>query len=165
MSRLILQADGVSKLYRLGDIGTGSLRQDVKRWFQTSVLGQHPEFWEAGDPRHKNNNRPLLWALRDIHFEVEQGEAVGIIGRNGAGKSTLLKILSRIIKPSSGSLRGRGRISSLLEVGTGFHQELTGRENIYLNGYMLGMKKPDIIRQFDAIVEFSGVEKFLDTPI
>ena len=113
------------------------MRQDVKRWFQTSVLGQHPEFWEAGDPRHKNNNRPLLWALRDIHFEVEQGEAVGIIGRNGAGKSTLLKILSRIIKPSSGSLRGRGRISSLLEVGTGFHPELTGDARVH--GYFLDM--------------------------
>lgn len=165
MAKLILQADQISKLYRLGDIGTGSLRQDVKRWIQTSVLRQRPEFWEESDPRHKQSDRPFLWALKDIQFEVEQGDAMGIIGRNGAGKSTLLKILSRIIKPTSGTLKGRGRISSLLEVGTGFHHELTGRENIYLNGYMLGMKKPDIIRQFDAIVDFSGVEKFLDTPI
>ncbi|WP_207423425.1 ABC transporter ATP-binding protein [Desertivirga brevis] len=162
MSEIILQAENVSKSYNLGSIDSGSLRQELQLFWQTKVLKRETDFFKDVN---KNNPKKQFWALRDVNFEVKRGETWGIIGGNGAGKSTLLKILSRIIRPTTGVLRGRGRLSSLLEVGTGFHQELTGRENIFINGNMLGMKRWEIQRKFDEIVEFSGVEEFIDTPV
>jgi ABC-type polysaccharide/polyol phosphate transport system ATPase subunit len=145
-----IQIQSLSKVYQLGvRERTRQIREDLARLFQ----------------RGHRRERELLWALRDVSFEVPQGQVVGIIGRNGAGKSTLLKILSRITYPTSGSIRVRGRVASLLEVGTGFHEELTGRENIYLNGSILGMRRREIDRHLDAIVEFSGLSQFVDTPI
>jgi lipopolysaccharide transport system ATP-binding protein len=157
----IIKVDNLSKRYTLGQIGTGSFRQDLKRWWLASVHGK-------GDPFFMDSHQGdagYLWALRDISFEVNEGEVFGIIGKNGAGKSTLLKILSNIVRPTRGTVRGRGRINSLLEIGTGFHDELSGRENIYLNGYFLGMQRWEIKKKFDEIVAFSGVSKFLDTPV
>jgi lipopolysaccharide transport system ATP-binding protein len=163
MGKPIIEADNLSKLYYLGTIGTGSLRQDIKRWWVKSVLKREDPFFRAADD--KETSQEYLWALKDVSFSVDEGEAFGVIGRNGAGKSTLLKILSRVIRPTQGVVRGRGRINSLLEVGTGFHDELTGRENIYLNGYFLGMSRAEIHNKFDEIVEFSGVSQFIDTPV
>lgn len=161
MGEAIIQVDKLSKLYSLGQVGTGSFRQDLKRWWLSTVQKKEdPFFLNTGEPDSHH-----IWALRDISFEVKEGEVFGIIGRNGAGKSTLLKILSNIIRPTSGRIRGRGRINSLLEIGTGFHDELSGRENIYLNGYFLGMQRQEIKKKFDEIVEFSGVAQFLDTPV
>jgi lipopolysaccharide transport system ATP-binding protein len=160
MSDLVIQVENISKLYRLGTIGTGSLRQDFQRWWQGSILKKSTPFFKS-----ENRNQNYLWALKNVNFEIREGEAWGIVGRNGAGKSTFLKILSRIIKPTEGSVRGRGRISSLLEVGTGFHNELTGRENIFISGNMMGMNKREILKKFEEIVDFSGIEKFLDTPV
>ena len=161
MADAIIQVEQLSKLYSLGQVGTGSFRQDLKRWWLSAVQKkQDPFFLETQD-----NDASHIWALRDISFEVKEGEVFGIIGKNGAGKSTLLKILSSIIRPTSGRIQGRGRINSLLEIGTGFHDELSGRENIYLNGYFLGMQRHEIRKKFDEIVEFSGVAKFLDTPV
>jgi lipopolysaccharide transport system ATP-binding protein len=161
MADAIIQVEKLSKLYSLGQVGTGSFRQDLKKWWLSAIQKKEDPFFidtlEA-DATH-------IWALRDISFEVNQGEVFGIIGRNGAGKSTLLKILSNIIRPTQGRIRGRGRINSLLEIGTGFHDELSGRENIYLNGYFLGMQRQEIKKKFDEIVDFSGVAKFLDTPV
>ncbi len=162
MQDKIIQVEGLSKIYRLGKIGTGSLRQDLHWWWQRTVLNKTNDFFNESLGHNDSN---YIWALKNINFDVKEGETVGIIGKNGAGKSTLLKIMSRIIKPSSGSIKGRGKISSLLEIGTGFHGELTGRENIFISGYMLGMNKKEIQAKFDEIVEFSGVEKFLDTPV
>jgi lipopolysaccharide transport system ATP-binding protein len=161
MENPIIEVENVSKVYALGTVGTGSFRQDIKRWWTTQILRRKDPFFLSSaqsDSKH-------IWALRDVSFDVKEGEVLGIIGRNGAGKSTLLKILSNIIQPTSGTIRGRGQINSLLEIGTGFHDELSGRENIYLNGYFLGMKRAEITRKFDEIVEFSGVEQFLDTPV
>jgi len=160
MSDVALAVENIYKRYELGTIGSGSLRRDLQQWWGTSVLKK--EAAAEGADRGKN---PYLWALSDVSFEIKKGEVWGFVGSNGAGKSTLLKIISRIVKPTKGYVRGRGIISSLLEVGTGFHQELSGRENIYLSGYILGMKKEDIKRNFDAIVDFSGIEKFIDTPV
>jgi lipopolysaccharide transport system ATP-binding protein len=157
----IIRVENLSKLYSLGQVGTGSFRQDMKRWWLSTVQKKQDPFFldtQESDGSH-------IWALRDISFEVKEGEVFGIIGKNGAGKSTLLKILSNIIRPTSGRIRGHGRINSLLEIGTGFHDELSGRENIYLNGYFLGMQRQEIKKKFDEIVEFSGVAKFLDTPV
>jgi lipopolysaccharide transport system ATP-binding protein len=157
----IIKVENLSKCYALGQIGTGSFRQDLKRWWRSSVRGKRdPFFIDNALP-----DRTHVWALRDISFELREGEVFGIIGKNGAGKSTLLKILSNIVRPTSGTVRGRGRINSLLEIGTGFHDELSGRENIYLNGHFLGMHRSEIKRKFDEIVAFSGVAKFLDTPV
>ena len=161
MNSPIIEVEKLSKLYSLGSVGTGSFRQDIKRWWTTSIMGKQDPFFLEPD----RNDGSRIWALRDVSFSVQQGEVLGIIGRNGAGKSTLLKILSNIIQPTSGRIRGRGQINSLLEIGTGFHDELSGRENIYLNGYFLGMKRAEITQKFDEIVEFSGVEHFLDTPV
>ena len=166
MSENIIECEKISKLYRLGTLGSGSLRQDLSYWWSNSVLRKKDQRFFYSERENENSNlKNYLWALQDINFNIEEGEVLGIIGRNGAGKSTLLKILSRIIKPTEGSIRGRGKISSMLEVGTGFHSELTGRENIYLSGYMLGMKKGDIKTKFDEIIDFSGVEQFIDTPV
>ncbi len=167
MSEVVIQVEKLTKHYRLGTIGTGSLRQDLQRWWTTSVRRQEDPFFrlESADGNTAPSDKNNLWALRDINFEIKQGEVWGIIGQNGAGKSTLLKILSRIVRPTSGVVRGKGKISSMLEVGTGFHPELTGRENVYISGYILGMTKEEIKSKFDEIIAFSGIEKFIDTPV
>lgn len=161
MGDAIIEVKNLSKLYSLGQVGTGSFRQDLKRWWLSAVQRKNDPFFSDVNEADASH----IWALRDVSFEVTEGEVLGIIGRNGAGKSTLLKILSNIIRPTHGRIRGRGRINSLLEIGTGFHDELSGRENIYLNGYFLGMQRQEIRQKFDEIVEFSGVAKFLDTPV
>ncbi len=162
-----IQVENLSKLYRLGNIGTGTLSNDIQRWLTTSVLGKEDPFLKIGqtNDRTTKGNSDVVYSLRDINFEIEQGQAVGIIGRNGAGKSTLLKILSRVTAPTTGKINIKGRVASLLEVGTGFHPELTGRENIYLNGAILGMRKKEITRKLDEIIDFSGVERYIDTPV
>jgi lipopolysaccharide transport system ATP-binding protein len=164
MSNIVIQAEAVSKLYRLGTLGTGSLRRDMTRWWQREILKKEDPFFGAAHSKESVSSSHI-WALKNVSFEIAEGEVWGIVGHNGAGKSTLLKILSRIVRPTEGAIRGRGKISSLLEVGTGFHQELTGRENIFISGYMLGMKKSDIKKNFDEIVQFSGIGAFLDTPV
>ncbi|CAN5805525.1 ABC transporter ATP-binding protein [soil metagenome] len=167
MSEVVIQVDRLSKAYRLGTIGTGSLRQDMQRWWNTAILRKEDSFFTlpGTGPNASPINKGTLWALQNIDFEVRQGEIWGIIGQNGAGKSTLLKILSRIVRPTSGSIRGKGKISSMLEVGTGFHPELTGRENVYISGYILGMSKEEVRSKFDEIIAFSGIEEFIDTPV
>jgi lipopolysaccharide transport system ATP-binding protein len=165
MSNPVIQVEQLSKIYRLGTLGTGSLRQDIARWWNTKVHKKENTFFETNNAIVGSKNNQYLWALKDVNFEIKEGEVWGIVGKNGAGKSTLLKILSRISKPSEGIIRGRGKVSSLLEVGTGFHQELTGRENIFISGSMLGMQRKEIQAKFDEIVEFSGVAPFLDTPV
>src|ERR1700712_2659024 len=166
MSDLIIQAEKISKLYRLGTLDTGSLKQDMKLWWDTRVLKKKNSFFDILDDTNGDAvSSNYIWSLKNVSFDIRQGEVWGIIGHNGAGKSTLLKVLSRIIRPTEGVVRGRGKISSMLEVGTGFDRELSGRENIYISGYMLGMKKADIKRNFDEIVDFSGVGQFLDTPV
>jgi lipopolysaccharide transport system ATP-binding protein len=165
MAENILEVRNISKLYRLGTIGTGSLKQDLNYWWTTSVLKKENPFFQMADAEASKTSNKFLWALRDVSFEMKQGETLGIIGANGSGKSTLLKIISRIVSPSSGHVKGRGKVSSLLEVGTGFSPELSGRENIYVSGYILGMKKQEIKNKFDEIVAFSGIEKFIDTPV
>jgi lipopolysaccharide transport system ATP-binding protein len=164
MSKPVISVENLSKNYQLGVIGTGTFYGDAKRWW-AQVRGQPDPYAKIGEADHGNRAGKNLWALNDVSFQVEHGEALGIIGRNGAGKSTLLKILSRVTAPTSGVVKIKGRIASLLEVGTGFHPELTGRENIYLNGAILGMKKAEIDRKLDEIVDFSGVEQFIDTPV
>lgn len=162
----IIQVDNVGKQYRLGTIGTGSLHHDVNRWWHR-LRGKEDPYLQIGEANERSTkgSSEYVWALRDISFTVQPGEVLGIIGRNGAGKSTLLKILSRITTPSTGSIKLGGRVASLLEVGTGMHPDLTGRENIYLNGAILGMRKKEIDRKLDAIVDFAGVERYLDTPV
>jgi lipopolysaccharide transport system ATP-binding protein len=163
---IAIKVENLSKAYQLGEIGTGTISRDLERWF-AKVRGKEDPFLTIGEAndRTTKGTSDVVWSLKDINFEIEQGEAVGIIGRNGAGKSTLLKILSRVTSPTIGKITGKGRIASLLEVGTGFHPELTGRENIYLNGAILGMRKREITRKFDAIVDFAGVERYVDTPV
>src|SRR5688572_6018562 len=163
MSEIIIKADNVSKVFRLGSIGSGALRQDIRLWWDKNILKKPNTFFQG--PNEESISNTHLWALRNVSFEINRGEVYGFIGRNGAGKSTLLKILSRIIRPTEGIIRGKGKISSLLEVGTGFHGDLSGRENIYISGYMLGMKKHEINSKFDAIIDFSGIERFIDTPV
>lgn len=159
MKEIVLSVENVSKQYRLGKIGTGSLRQDISYWLKRSVFKKNdPFFIGRGDEN-------FIWALKDVSFEVKKGEALGIIGSNGSGKSTLLKIISRITSPTKGYVRGKGTINSILEIGTGFHQELSGRENIFMSGYTLGMTRKEIKKKFDEIVAFSGIEKFIDTPV
>lgn len=160
----IISVEHISKTYHLGQIGTGTFSRDLEIWWAKLRSKPNP-LMRIGEKDHGNRNGEELWALRDVSFTVEQGEVLGIIGRNGAGKSTLLKILSRVTAPTSGRIKVKGRIASLLEVGTGFHPELTGRENIYLNGAILGMSRREIERKFDEIVDFAEVEKFIDTPV
>lgn len=157
----------VGKQYRLGVVGTGTLQHDLNRWFQTTIRRKDDPYLKIGETndRSKRGESEYVWALRDINFKVEQGDVVGIIGKNGAGKSTLLKLLSHITSPSVGDIWYRGRIASLLEVGTGFHPELTARQNIYMNGSIMGMTRSEITRKLDEIVDFSGVERYLDTPV
>ena len=189
-----IRIESVSKLYRLGTVGTGTIAHDLNRWWH-QIRGKEDPYakigqvndrtkaakgeeqraeGDASDPslgsppsalRSRASGPDYVWALRDINLEVQQGEVLGIIGRNGAGKSTLLKLLSRVTAPTTGSIKTKGRIASLLEVGTGFHPELTGRENIFLNGAILGMKRYEIAGQLDEIVDFSGCAKYVDTPV
>lgn len=164
MTNSVISVDNLSKKYQLGLVGTGSFGGDLKRWWARKRRLPDP-YRKIGENDHSNRQGDTVWALKDINFDAKHGEALGIIGSNGAGKSTLLKILSQITAPSTGTVKVKGRIASLLEVGTGFHPELTGRENVYLNGTIMGMKRIEIDRKFDEIVEFSGVEKFIDTPV
>lgn len=167
MSEMVIKAEGVCKRYRLGVIGTGSLTRDVHLWWRKMQGKDNPytKLSESTTAIKTEQSSREHWALRDINFEVNRGDALAVIGKNGAGKSTLLKVLSRVTTPTQGNIKIKGRIASLLEVGTGFHPELTGRENIFLKGAVLGMTKPEIKRQFDEIVAFSGVEKYLETPV
>jgi lipopolysaccharide transport system ATP-binding protein len=162
-----IEFNNISKQYRLGLVSTRTLNHDLKRWWTVNVLRKEDPYLKIGEvnDRATKGESEYVWALRDINFKVEQGDVVGIIGRNGAGKSTLLKILSKVTGPTTGTIRARGRIGSLLEVGTGFHQEMTGRENIFLNGAILGMTKSEIARKLDEIVDFSGCERYIDTPV
>jgi lipopolysaccharide transport system ATP-binding protein len=164
MSDTVISIENISKTYQLGAIGTGTFYGDLQRWWARQ-RGLPDPFLKVGEKDHGNRDGETVWALKDINFEVKRGEAVGIIGRNGAGKSTLLKILSRVTAPTSGEIKVKGRVASLLEVGTGFHPELTGRENIFLNSAILGMNRHETGRKLDEIVDFSGVEKYIDTPV
>lgn len=166
MSRTVIQVENLSKQYRLGQVGTGTLTHDINRWWH-KVRGKDDPYRQIGETndRTRKGESDYVWALKDINFDVKEGEVLGIIGRNGAGKSTLLKILSRTTAPTSGKVKMKGRVASLLEVGTGFHPELSGRENIYLNGAILGMTRGEITRKFDEIVDFAGVERYIDTPV
>lgn len=163
---LTLKAENISKQYRLGQVGTGTLSHDLNRFWH-KVRGKEDPYLKIGEAndRTTKGDSEYVWSLRDINFEIEQGDAVGIIGKNGAGKSTLLKLLSKVTKPTTGQIYTNGRIASLLEVGTGFHPEMTGRENVFLNGAILGMTRKEIKRKFDEIVDFSGVERYIDTPV
>ncbi len=166
MPKLAIKAENISKQYRLGEVGTGTLSHDLNRiWYK--MRGKEDPYLKIGESndRSTKGESDYVWPLQDINFEIEQGDAVGIIGRNGAGKSTLLKILSKVTKPTTGTIKVNGRIASLLEVGTGFNPEMTGRENIYLNGAILGMRKHEITRKLDEVIDFSGVERYIDTPV
>ncbi|MDN5203120.1 ABC transporter ATP-binding protein [Fulvivirgaceae bacterium BMA10] len=166
MSEIVIKTENLSKLYRLGVVGTGTISHDLNRWW-ARVRGKEDPFLKVGQEnvRDQAAQSDYVWSLRDINFEVPEGEVMGIVGKNGAGKSTLLKILSRITSPTTGEIKIKGRIASLLEVGTGFHPELTGRENIYLNGAIMGMTKAEVKRKMDEIVDFSGVSAYVDTPV
>lgn len=164
MSDVVIAVENLSKQYRLGTIGGQTLRADLSRWWARR-RGQPDPYLRIGQEEQAKRFGETIWALREVNLEVRQGEILGIIGRNGAGKSTLLKILSRITAPTSGQVKVKGRIGSLLEVGTGFHPELTGRENVFLNGAILGMTKAEVARKFDEIVDFAGIEQFIDTPV
>ena len=162
-----IEFENVGKQYRLGLVSTGTISHDLNRWWTMNVLRKEDPYLKIGetnDRSHKGDS-DYVWALKDINFSIEQGDVVGIIGKNGAGKSTLLKLLSRVTTPTTGCIRARGRIASLLEVGTGFHPEMTGRENIFMNGAIMGMTKREIASKLDEIVDFSGCERYIDTPV
>lgn len=162
-----IEFDRVGKQYRLGLVSTKTLSHDLNRWWQVSVLKKEDPYLTIGETNDRSTigNSDYVWALKDIDFRVEQGDVIGIIGKNGAGKSTLLKLLSKVTGPTVGTIRARGRIGALLEVGTGFHPEMTGRENIYMNGAIMGMTKNDVTSKLDEIVAFSGCERYIDTPV
>ena len=166
MKDIILKAENISKQYRLGTVGTGTLSHDLNRWWH-KIRGKEDPYLRIGETNDRTTKgaSDYVWALQDINFEVQRGEVLGIIGKNGAGKSTMLKILSKVTAPTTGSIKSRGRIASLLEVGTGFNGELTGRENVYLNGAILGMTKKEITEKLDEIIAFSGCERYIDTPV
>lgn len=166
MANTVIKVENLSKQYRLGEVGTGTISHDLNRWWHR-IRGKEDPYLRIGESndRSTKGNSEYVWALQDINFEVQQGDVLGIIGKNGAGKSTLLKILSKVTAPTTGSIKAKGRIASLLEVGTGFHPELTGRENIYLNGTILGMTKREVTAKMDEIVDFAGIERYLDTPV
>jgi lipopolysaccharide transport system ATP-binding protein len=166
MGDIAIKVENLSKAYQLGDFGTGTLSRDIERKWAL-LRGKEDPFLKIGEAndRATAGTSDIVWSLKDINFEINKGDAVGVIGRNGAGKSTLLKVLSRVTVPTAGSVKIMGRVASLLEVGTGFHPELTGRENIFLNGAILGMRKHEIKKHFDAIVDFAGVERYIDTPV
>lgn len=166
MSDIAIKVENLSKQYRLGMVGAGTLREDlVGLWYK--LRGKEDPYMKIGEANNRTTTggSDYVWALQDINFEVNKGEVLGIIGKNGAGKSTLLKLLSRVTAPTTGTIKAKGRVASLLEVGTGFHPELTGRENIYLNGAIMGMKRSEITRKFDEIVDFAGVQRYIDTPV
>jgi len=162
----VIKVENLAKAYQLGNFGTGTISRDLER-FWARIRGKEDPFLKIGEvnDRTKKGESDIVWSLRNINFSVEQGDAIGIIGRNGAGKSTLLKVLSRVTSPTTGSVKIKGRVASLLEVGTGFHPELSGKENIYLNGAILGMRRAEIKRKFDEVVDFAGVERYIDTPV
>lgn len=166
-NNIAIEFENVGKQYRLGLVSTGTLSHDLNRWWTMNILRKEDPYLKIGETndRSKKGESEYVWALKDINFKIEQGDVVGIIGKNGAGKSTLLKLLSRVTAPTTGCIKARGRIASLLEVGTGFHPEMTGRENIYMNGAIMGMTKAEITRKLDEIVDFSGCERYIDTPV
>lgn len=163
----VIKVENIAKAYQLGQIGTGTVSRDLERFWATKIRGKEDPFLKIGETNDRSvkGSSDIVWSLQDINFDIQAGEAVGIIGKNGAGKSTLLKLLSRVTAPTRGEIKIKGRIASLLEVGTGFHPELTGRENIFLNGAILGMRKKEIARKMDEIIDFSGVERYVDTPV
>lgn len=163
---IAIKVENLSKQYRLGQVGTGTISHDINRWWHL-IRGKEDPYLKIGESndRTSKGNSEYVWALRDINFEVEKGEVLGIIGKNGAGKSTLLKLLSKVTSPTTGAIKTKGRIASLLEVGTGFHPEMTGRENIYMNGTIMGMSRQEISAKLDEIVEFAGVSRYIDTPV
>ena len=167
MAYPVIRFDNVGMLYRLGSVGTGTLSNDINRWWQTRILGREDPYLRVGETndRARKGSSDFVWALKDISLDIMEGEVVGIIGKNGAGKSTLLKLLSMVTAPTTGEIRVHGRLASLLEVGTGFHQEMTGRENIFMNGSIMGMTRAEINSKLDDIVDFAGVERYLDTPV
>jgi len=165
MSNIAISVENVSKMYRLGQVGTGTLSHDMKRWWYKARGKEDPYKLVGEENKRDEKGGDYVWALQDMSFDVEEGEVLGIIGRNGAGKSTLLKLLSRVTAPTTGEIKVKGRIASLLEVGTGFHPELSGSENIFLNGAILGMTRPEIKKKFDEIVQFAGVERYIGTPV
>ncbi|MBC7426250.1 MAG: ABC transporter ATP-binding protein [Bacteroidia bacterium] len=166
MSDIAIKVENLSKMYRLGDIGTGSLGTDITSWW-AKVRGKEDPFSQIAiaNDRSQKATSDFVWSLKDLNFEIKKGDALGIVGRNGAGKSTLLKILSRTTSPTTGNIKVNGRIASLLEVGTGFHGDLSGKENIYMNGAILGMTRKEITSKLEEIIEFSGVSGYIDTPV